>query len=91
MDLAGVPPLTAEQEEWLLRAATGSRQGVIPAPAVIAIVAAGLGEQNTRGQLDVNEAGRQYLEAKNLRAIREIKEPRPRSHYRRAARGARFA
>jgi hypothetical protein len=78
VESASQPRLTAEQEEWLLRAATASRQGAIPAPAVSALVAAGLGEKNTRGQLDVNEAGRRYLEAKNLRAIREIKERRSR-------------
>ena len=66
------PRLNAEQEEWLLRAATGSREGLLPFAAVAALVAAGLGEKNARGALDVNPAGRQYLKAKGLRAIREV-------------------
>jgi hypothetical protein len=66
------PRLNAEQEEWLLRAATGSRQGVLPFATVAALVAAGLGEKNSRGTLDVNHVGRRYLEAKRLRAIREV-------------------
>ena len=66
------PRLNVEQEEWLLRAATGSREGLLPFAAVAALVAAGLGEKNARGTLDVNDAGRRYLEAKGLRAIREV-------------------
>lgn len=58
--------LSGEQEEWLLRAATGSRRGIMPAPIVAALVAAELGERNERGTLDVNEAGWLYLKLRNL-------------------------
>jgi hypothetical protein len=62
------PQLTGEEEEWLLRAATGSPRGVMPAPVVAALVAVGLGEKNARGTLDVNDAGRHYLKVRNLSA-----------------------
>jgi hypothetical protein len=58
--------LTGEEEEWLLRAAFGSPRGVMPPAIVAALAAAGLGEKNSRGMLDVNDAGRRYLELKNL-------------------------
>ena len=57
--------LTGEEEEWLLRAATSPR-GVIPPSVVAALVAAGLADKNPRGALDVNDAGRHYLELRNL-------------------------
>jgi hypothetical protein len=44
----------------------------LPFATVAALVAAGLGEKNSRGTLDVNHVGRRYLEAKGLRAIREV-------------------
>ncbi len=59
------PRLTDEEEEWLLRAATSPR-GVIPPSVVAALVAAGLGDKNPRGTLDVNDAGRDYLKVRNL-------------------------
>jgi hypothetical protein len=59
------PRLTGEEEEWLLRAATSPR-GVIPPSVVAALVAAGLGDKNPRGTLDVNDAGRDYLKVRNL-------------------------
>jgi hypothetical protein len=43
--------LTTEQEEWLVRAAFGSRRGVVPAQMVATLAAAGLGEPNVQGQL----------------------------------------
>ena len=58
--------LTGAQEEWLLRAAFGSPRGVMPSPMVAALVAAGLGAKNLRGTLDVNDAGRLYLNARDL-------------------------
>jgi hypothetical protein len=60
------PQLTGEEEEWLLRAATGSPRGVMPPSVVAALVAAGLGERNLRGTLDINDAGRDYLKVRNL-------------------------
>jgi len=39
---------------------------VIPPAIVVALVAAGLGEKNPRGTLDVNAAGRRYLSERNL-------------------------
>ena len=60
------PQLTGEQEEWLLRAAFGSPRGVMPPSVVASLVAAGLGEQNLRGTLDINDAGRDYLKVRNL-------------------------
>lgn len=59
------PRLTGEEEEWLLRAATSPR-GFIPPSVVAALVAAGLGDKNSRGTLDVNDAGRDYLKVRNL-------------------------
>jgi hypothetical protein len=58
--------LTGEEEEWLLRAATGSPRGVMPSSVVAALVAVGLGEKNLRGTLDVNDAGRHYLKVRHL-------------------------
>jgi hypothetical protein len=58
--------LTGEEEEWLLRAAFGSPRGVMPPSVVAALVAAGLGEKNSRGTLDVNDAGRHYLKVRNI-------------------------
>ena len=58
--------LTGQEEEWLLRAATWSGCGVMPASAVAALVAAGLGEETARGTLDINDAGRYYLSLKKL-------------------------
>jgi hypothetical protein len=48
---------------------------VIPAAVVAALVAAGLGEKNPRGTLDVNAAGRRYLSERNL-PIRKEKRRR---------------
>ena len=62
-----ISTLTGYEEEWLLRAATRLAHGaVMPRSAVAALVAAGLGEQNARGTLDVNDAGRQYLKVRDL-------------------------
>ena len=62
-----ISTLTGYQEEWLLRAATRLAHGAaMPPSAVEALVAAGLGEQNARGSLDVNDAGRQYLKVRDL-------------------------
>ena len=58
--------LTGEQEEWLLRAAFGSPRGVMPSSMVATLAAAGLGAKNLRGTLDVNDAGRLYLNARDL-------------------------
>jgi hypothetical protein len=60
------PQLTGQEEEWLLRAAIGSPRGVMPPSVVAALVAAGLGEKNLRGTLDINDAGRDYLSVRNL-------------------------
>jgi len=38
----------------------------MPPSAVAALVAAGMGEPNERGTLDINEAGRQYLKMRDL-------------------------
>jgi hypothetical protein len=68
--MAGAIPLelqlTAAQEEWLVRAAFGSPRGVIPPSVVGTLAAAGFGEKNSRGTLDVNDAGRQYIRARDL-------------------------
>jgi hypothetical protein len=68
--MAGAIPLelqlTAAEEEWLLRAAFGSPRGVIPPSVVGTLAAAGLGEKNSRGTLDVNDAGRQYIRIRDL-------------------------
>jgi hypothetical protein len=58
--------LTREQEEWLIRAAFGSRRGVMPSAMVSALAAAGFGEPNTGGTLDVNESGLRYIREANL-------------------------
>jgi len=59
--------LTGNEEEWLLRAATRLPHGaVMPPSAVAALVAAGMGEPNERGTLDINDAGRQYLKMRDL-------------------------
>jgi hypothetical protein len=63
-------PLTGEEEEWLLRAADGSRCGIFPSSVSATLVAAGLGEKNLSGALNVNDAGRHYLETRNLRKRR---------------------
>jgi hypothetical protein len=70
------PQLTGEEEEWLLRAATGSPRGVMPSSVVAALVAAGLGEKNLRGTLDINDAGRDYLKGRDL-SINTEKRRRP--------------
>src|ERR1700682_300932 len=62
--------LTGEEEEWLLRAATSPR-GVIPPSVVAALVAAGLGDKNPRGALDVSDAGRQHREASATARVSE--------------------
>jgi len=67
--------LTGEEEEWLLRAATSPR-GVMPPSVVAALVAAGLGEKNLRGTLDINDAGRDYLKGRDL-SINTEKRRRP--------------
>jgi hypothetical protein len=67
--------LTGEQEEWLLRAAFGSPRGLIPSSMVAALVALGLGAKNLRGTLDVNDAGRLYLNARDL-SMKMEKRPR---------------
>jgi hypothetical protein len=68
--MAGAIPmesqLTGTEEEWLVRAAFGSPRGVIPPSVVGILAAAGLGEKNSRGTLDVNDAGRQYIRARDL-------------------------
>jgi hypothetical protein len=68
--MAGAIPLelqlTAAEEEWLLRAAFGSPRGVIPPSVVGTLAAAGLGEKNSRGTLDVNDAGRQYIRVRDI-------------------------
>ena len=68
--MAGAIPLelqlTGAEEEWLLRAAFGSRRGVIPPSVVGTLAAAGLGEKNSRGTFDVNDAGRQYIKIRDL-------------------------
>jgi hypothetical protein len=58
--------LTGAEEEWLVRAAFGSPRGVMPPSVVGTLAAAGLGEKNSRGTLDVNDAGRQYIKARDL-------------------------
>jgi hypothetical protein len=60
------PHLTGEEEEWLLRAAFGSPGGLMPPSVVAAFAAAGLGEKNSRGTLDVNDVGRHYLKVRNF-------------------------
>jgi hypothetical protein len=60
------PHLTGEEEEWLLRAAFGSPRRLMPPSVVAAFAAAGLGEKNSRGTLDVNDAGRHYLKIRNF-------------------------
>src|SRR6202163_1192900 len=68
--MAGAIPLqsqlTGAEEEWLVRAAFGSPRGVMPPSVVGTLAAAGLGEKNSRGALDVNDAGRQYIKARDL-------------------------
>jgi len=49
----------------------------MPSSTVAALVAAGLGAKNLRGTLDVNDAGRLYLNARDLST--KI-EKRPRFH-----------
>jgi hypothetical protein len=68
--MAGAIPLelqlTGAEEEWLLGAAFGSPRGVIPPSVVGTLAAAGLGEKNSRGTLDVNDAGRRYIRVRDL-------------------------
>jgi hypothetical protein len=68
--MAGAIPLqsqlTGAEEEWLVRAAFGSPRGVMPSSVVVTLAAAGLGEKNSRGTLDVNDAGRQYIKVRDL-------------------------
>ena len=58
--------LTGAEEEWLVRAAFGSPRGVMPPSVVGTLAAAGLGAKNSRGTLDVNDAGRLYIKARDL-------------------------
>jgi hypothetical protein len=58
--------LTGAEEEWLVRAAFGSPRAVMPPSVVRTLAAAGLGEKNSRGTLDVNDAGRQYIKGRDL-------------------------
>ena len=58
--------LNGEKEEWLVRAAIGTASPFFPADAVETLVAAGFGEKNSSGRLDVNAAGRAYIAEKNL-------------------------
>jgi hypothetical protein len=43
----------------------------MPPSVVAALVAAGLGEKNPRGTLDINDAGRDYLKVRNLQTNTE--------------------
>ena len=61
--------LTGAEEEWLVRAAFGSPRGIMPRSVVGTLAAAGLGEKNSRGTLDVNDAGRQYIKVRDLPSI----------------------
>jgi hypothetical protein len=70
--------LTGQEEEWLLRAAFGSPRGLMPFSMVVALVTAEFGEKNARGTLDVNDAGRDYLNVRNP-SVRIEKPPRLRS------------
>jgi hypothetical protein len=74
--------LTAAEEEWLLRAATKPPRSVMPAAVVATLVAAGLGQRNTNGALDLNDAGRQYLTVRDLPTA-EKRRPHTRVHSRR--------
>jgi hypothetical protein len=58
--------LTGAEEEWLVRAAFGSPRDVMPPSVVGTLAAAGLGEKNSRGTLDVNDAGRHYIKFRDL-------------------------
>jgi hypothetical protein len=64
----GMPQLSGEEQEWLVRAAVGPPSGFIPPAVVSTLVAAGLGERNLHGTFDVSAAGRRYLTEKNLLA-----------------------
>jgi hypothetical protein len=70
--------LTGQEEEWLHRAAFGSPCGVMPFSMVAVLVAAEFGEKNARGTLDVNDAGRDYLNVRNP-LVHIEKPPRLRS------------
>ena len=62
--------LTGYEEEWLVRASTKWRPGVVMPPSVVPQLAeAGLGEPNAHGTLDINDAGRQYLATRDLRCV----------------------
>ena len=61
--------LTGAEEEGLVRAAFGSPRAVMPPSVVGTLAAAGLGEKNSRGTLDVNDAGRQYIKVRDLPSI----------------------
>jgi hypothetical protein len=58
--------LSAAEEEWLLRAATKPPRSVIPPAVVATLVAAGLGQRNVNGTLQLNDAGRYYLRVRDL-------------------------
>jgi hypothetical protein len=62
----GMPQLSGEEQEWLIRAAVGPPSAFIPPGVVATLVAAGLAERNLHGTLDVSAAGRRYLTEKNL-------------------------
>jgi hypothetical protein len=58
--------LSGEKEEWLVRAAISPASPFIPTDAVETLVAAGFGERNSSGRLEVNAAGRAYIAENNL-------------------------
>ncbi len=62
----GLPQLSGEEQEWLVRAAVGPPSAFIPPAVVATLVAAGLAEKNLHGTLDVSAVGRRYLAEKNL-------------------------
>jgi hypothetical protein len=66
--------LTGAEEEWLLRAATKPPRSVMPPHVVARLVAAGLGQKNIRGVLELNDAGRYYLRVRDL-PIAERRRP----------------
>ena len=68
--------LSGEKEEWLVRAAVRKASPFIPADAIDTLVAAGFGEKNSSGRLDVNAAGRAYIAENNLSPTRIEKRSR---------------
>jgi hypothetical protein len=50
----------------LLAGRNRARHAVMPSAVVAALVAAGLGERNLHGTLDLNDAGRRYIAKNNL-------------------------